>query len=220
MPLYPAPDRDDISGTAPNPDSATARAGFGALWDFATSLLGLTGDPADARAALEVPFIDDVNDALALMPTTVEMNDAIADAVAYVAGDVLQMVTATDAGATLTTNTLTNVMGTAASITPKSTASKLYITATFNARLKDTGNREAQFAIYEGGSQLSLNSVALANAKTSVGGPQTFGPMTIAAITTNSALTARSFTIRVRNPWNTDDVGATSIVMAITEIKT
>lgn len=208
MPFSPAPDRDDISGTAPNPDSATARAGFGALWDFVTSLLGLTGDPADARAALGVS-------------STAETATAISTAVGTkVAGDVLQMVTATDAGATLATNTLTNVMGTAASITPKSTASKLYITATFSASLLDNGNRKAEFAIYEGGTQHALNTVYLSNAKTVIAVPQTFGPMTIVASVTNTVTTARAFTLRVRNPVNTDDVGATSIVMAITEIKT
>ena len=65
MPFSPAPNHDDINGTAPNPDSATARAGFGALWDFATSLLGLTGDPADARAALEVPSVTEMEVAIA-----------------------------------------------------------------------------------------------------------------------------------------------------------
>lgn len=49
------PARADISGTAPNPSNAVARAGFGALYDFVTNLLGTVGSPETARAALDVP---------------------------------------------------------------------------------------------------------------------------------------------------------------------
>lgn len=50
MPAPPA--RDDISGSGATPSNAQARAGFGALWDYLTTLLGLTGAVADARKAL------------------------------------------------------------------------------------------------------------------------------------------------------------------------
>lgn len=46
------PSRDDISGSGSTPSNAQARAGFGALWDYVTGLLGLTGTVADARTAL------------------------------------------------------------------------------------------------------------------------------------------------------------------------
>ena len=52
MPTYAPPARTAISDTYPNPSNAVARAGFGALWDYVTSLLGITGTPADARTAL------------------------------------------------------------------------------------------------------------------------------------------------------------------------
>jgi hypothetical protein len=54
MPTYAPPARTAISDTYPNPSNAVARAGFGALWDYVTSLLGATGTPADARTALGV----------------------------------------------------------------------------------------------------------------------------------------------------------------------
>lgn len=46
------PDRADIAGT---PSNATAKAGFGALWDYLSGLFGATGTVADARTALAVP---------------------------------------------------------------------------------------------------------------------------------------------------------------------
>ncbi|WP_426391975.1 hypothetical protein [Variovorax sp. R-27] len=46
------PSRDSISGSGATPSNAQARAGFGALWDYLTGLLGLTGTASDARAAL------------------------------------------------------------------------------------------------------------------------------------------------------------------------
>lgn len=49
------PVRNDISGTAPNPSNAVARAAFGVLHDYLMNLLGSAGSPKAARAALEVP---------------------------------------------------------------------------------------------------------------------------------------------------------------------
>lgn len=46
------PLRTEISDTYPNPSNATARAGFGKLWDYVTGLLGATGNANDARVAL------------------------------------------------------------------------------------------------------------------------------------------------------------------------
>lgn len=51
------PAKTEISGVYPNPSNAVARAGFGKLWEtlFGTGgLLGATGNPADARAALGI----------------------------------------------------------------------------------------------------------------------------------------------------------------------
>jgi hypothetical protein len=54
MTLKAAPLKTALSDTYPNPSNATLRAGMGALWDWATSLLGTTGDAKDARALLDV----------------------------------------------------------------------------------------------------------------------------------------------------------------------
>ena len=59
MPYTAPPAKTAISDTYPNPSNAVARAGFGQLWDYVTGLLGLTGSPAAAQAALElVPGTD------------------------------------------------------------------------------------------------------------------------------------------------------------------
>jgi hypothetical protein len=42
----------EISAPYPNPSNATARLGFAKLWNYITGLLGLTGNAAEARAAL------------------------------------------------------------------------------------------------------------------------------------------------------------------------
>jgi len=49
------PARTEISDTYPNPSNAVARVGFGKLWDYVTGLLGSTGSPTAAKAALLVP---------------------------------------------------------------------------------------------------------------------------------------------------------------------
>lgn len=54
MALFPAPARTAISDAYPNPSNATARTGFGALWDYVTSLLGTTGAKADLLAAAKL----------------------------------------------------------------------------------------------------------------------------------------------------------------------
>lgn len=54
------PAKNELSDTYPNPSNAVMRAGMGKLWDYATGLLGLTGDAAEARTALGVPAIGDV----------------------------------------------------------------------------------------------------------------------------------------------------------------
>lgn len=48
------PSRNEISDDYPNPSNAVARVGFGKMWDYITGLLGMTGEPEDALAALGV----------------------------------------------------------------------------------------------------------------------------------------------------------------------
>ena len=54
------PAKAEISDTYPNPSNAVARIGFGSLWDYVTGLLGLTGNPAEARTALGLVIGTDV----------------------------------------------------------------------------------------------------------------------------------------------------------------
>lgn len=55
------PAKTEISDTYPNPSNAVARVGFASLWDYVTGLLGLTGNPAEAQAALQVPGLSSAN---------------------------------------------------------------------------------------------------------------------------------------------------------------
>lgn len=52
------PSKDDISGSGSVPSNGQARAGFGALWEYVTALLGLSGNAADARTALGAAPLD------------------------------------------------------------------------------------------------------------------------------------------------------------------
>lgn len=53
------PARTEISDTYPNPSNATARVGFGRLYDYVVGLLGASGNASDARTALGVPAAND-----------------------------------------------------------------------------------------------------------------------------------------------------------------
>lgn len=53
MPYYAPPAKNEISAT-PSQSNATAKAGFGKLWDYVTALLGGTGNPEDALAGLKL----------------------------------------------------------------------------------------------------------------------------------------------------------------------
>lgn len=53
MPYFAPPAKIEISNT-PSPSNAVAKAGFGKLWDFCTGLLGATGQPAEAFAAMKL----------------------------------------------------------------------------------------------------------------------------------------------------------------------
>ncbi len=60
MPAPPA--KNEISAAYPTPSAGAARVGFGKLYDYLIGLLGLTGDPAEARDALRVgPVISNRN---------------------------------------------------------------------------------------------------------------------------------------------------------------
>jgi microcystin-dependent protein len=68
------PIRDDISGTAPNPSNAVARAGFGALHDYLMNLLGSAGTPAAARTALDIKQLQSIDYTLSGNALTLKLN--------------------------------------------------------------------------------------------------------------------------------------------------
>lgn len=66
MTYSPPPPRTAISDNYPNPSNGVARIGFGTLWDYVTGLLGPTGNPVEAQAALDVPGLSNTNTFTAL----------------------------------------------------------------------------------------------------------------------------------------------------------
>ena len=87
MPLYPPPTESQVCGTGATPNKGTMREVMRAFILSFRSLLGTTGDPADARTALEV-YSD------------VETDTAISDAIALidVAAPQIQPLTAVASG--------------------------------------------------------------------------------------------------------------------------
>lgn len=63
------PLRTEISDTYPNPSNATARIGFGKLWDYVTGLLGSTGDAEDMLLGLGVSAAPGALNTLASVPS-------------------------------------------------------------------------------------------------------------------------------------------------------
>ena len=63
-----APLRTALADTYPAPSNATLRTGLGALWDFLTGLLGITGTKEDALTALRILSPDAIHN-LSLVPS-------------------------------------------------------------------------------------------------------------------------------------------------------
>lgn len=70
------PTRDEIAGT---PTNAEAKAGFGKLWDYVTGLLGASGDPSAARAAMGLVELKTVTASVASNALTVTLNPTTLD---------------------------------------------------------------------------------------------------------------------------------------------
>jgi len=71
-----APDRAAIAGT---PTNAEAKAGFGALWDYITGLLGTSGNPSDARTAMGFVELKPIAASVASNALTVTLNPTTLD---------------------------------------------------------------------------------------------------------------------------------------------
>jgi hypothetical protein len=143
-------------------------------------------------------------------------------AITPVAGQVLQMVTATDAGSNTTATTATNLNAAVVTITPKSTSSKLLISCQFagsSGKLAAT-NITSTFQIYE---TSETNVIGYGNnleTPTGGGGTNIATPCTVSAIVTNSSTSARTFGLSGKNSSvPTTGLAAAGMVWSITEIK-
>lgn len=146
-----------------------------------------------------------------------------ATGITKVAGDVLQVVYATDAGSNTSAATLTNITGSAKSITPKSNNSTLIVKCFFDAAVAAAGagtNTTGIFQLYNNtagadiGQQFTLGVVS--GSGTNV---QTQGPGAIAAVVTNSGLTAINFILRAKYGTTACTVTGANHVWEITEVK-
>jgi len=140
-----------------------------------------------------------------------------------VAGDVLQVVYATDAGSNTSAATLTNITGSAKSITPKSSNSTLIVECTFNATVAAGGagvNTTGIFQLYNNtagadiGQSFALGVVSGAGANL-----QSQGAGSIAALVTNTGLTAIAFLLRAKYGSGACTVTGATHVWKITEVQ-
>lgn len=142
----------------------------------------------------------------------------------YYAGQVIQEVYATDAGSTTTSATLAGVTASAKTITPKSSNSTIIVECMFDGKIAAGGagtNTSAKFRLYDFGNSADIGQEYTLGV-TSGGGTnvQTDAPCNLAAYVSNSALTARSFTLRARYGTATSaTVTATNHVWRIREVQ-
>ncbi len=141
----------------------------------------------------------------------------------YYAGQVIQEVYATDAGSTISSATLANVTASAKSITPKSSNSTIIIECMFDGKIAAGGagqNTTAKYRLYDYGNSADIGQeYTLGVASGSGANMQTDAPCNLAAYVSNSALTARSFTLRARYGISSATVTATNHVWRIREVQ-
>ena len=153
-----------------------------------------------------------------------ENGTAIASAsVAYYANQVLQEVYPTDAGSTTTSATLANVTGGAKQITPKSSSSTIIVECMFDGKIAAAGaglNSNAKFRLYDYGNSVDIGQKYTLGVASEAGiNAQTDAPCNLAAYVANSALDARSFTLRARYGLSSAQVTAVNHVWRIREVK-
>jgi hypothetical protein len=153
--------------------------------------------------------------------TTYLRGDGTWAAVAGGSNVVLQVVTANDAGSSTTSTTAVNLNAAAISITPLSTSSKLVIQVSFQGIITAAGigtNSYGYFQINEGAtlrSYATINMSVVSGAGTNV---QVSNGLCLIASVTNSALTARSFSIYGYSSTSSATCYANSMTWTITEV--
>lgn len=223
------PSRDDIAGTGGlSPSNATARTGFGALWDYVTTLLGASGNASDARTALGLAIGTDVQaydaDIATVAASQAEMEAGteaglrsmsplrIAQAVAALASNsgnfVFSLGTPTrNAGAmTVTldpcTITFRNTSLTAGGVNKVELASGLSLTIPSGAKLGTVNGVAARLALlvaYNGGTPvLCVTNLA---GGTNLDGTGLISPTTISASATSASVIYSASAVSANSPY-------------------
>lgn len=138
----------------------------------------------------------------------------------YLSGQVLQQQTyALDVGATTTNLTLVNVSAGTKSITPRSTNSILLVECAFfgATSIVASTNHTGYFQLMEGG--VAVGSSYGLEIADSAGGSRITAPLIVRARLTNSALTARGFTLGAYSSTASGSVAGQTQYFTITEIQ-
>jgi hypothetical protein len=156
------------------------------------------------------------------MPHTKVTSDVLETPLPYVAGQVLQVVTATDAGTTTSSTSHANLNASSVPITPKSAASSLLVECSFYGGIGSLAatNTSGTFQIYDATNAVLVGSAGVIIASSGAGGTGSQAPCSIRAIVANAVLTARSFTLRGFTSNASAAAFAYNHVWSITEIKT
>lgn len=136
-------------------------------------------------------------------------------------GDVIQELTATDAGSTTASTSLVNINAGGVNFTPKSTNSKLVIEVTFSASIAALGgvNTVGTFQLYDSTGAALVGASYTIQAPSFNGGVGASAPACVRAVVANAVLTLRTFRLHAA----TNNAGATcggaSMVWTIREVQ-
>ena len=198
-------------------------------WNAATNTpeladgVGTSGDTYRVTHAGAVDFgagaiSFSVGDKAVYNGTTWEKWDVQDDAAS---GEILQEITATDAGGSTASTSLANLNLANVSITPKSPSSVIIVDVQFQGRssLLSGTNTLAAYRLYEatGASDIGEENQLTASAESQ--GVNMQAPINVRARIANAALTERTFQLRARTNQAGAPAHATNMVWSIREIK-
>jgi hypothetical protein len=136
------------------------------------------------------------------------------------AGTVLQFITQNDAGSTTTSTTRVNLNGSLVSRTPLSSTSKLIIDVAFSGQITAVvaANTLATFDISEGSTTVSYQATPMGISSGAGANLQLNSSLFLRAVVTNSATTARSFSLYGKTSSASATASASGMTWTITEI--
>jgi hypothetical protein len=141
----------------------------------------------------------------------------------FLSGQVLQVVTVTDAGNSHSSTALLNLNGVAVTIVPKSASSKILVQVTFEAQHIGIAGTPtfSTFRLFDFTSSLDIGAgeIVQANQPSPVPAITNIVPAAIAAAVSNAVLTARQFVLRGRVNNAGTIVGAFKMQWVLTEIQ-